>query len=107
MSLCNDLGIAVVEDCAHSLGATLTEIRRVFFLQGALMTIFGGLLGITLGALIVGAQLQFDLVMITSSLPYPMQFKFINFVSVFATISLLGLLASLAASSRINPRVLD
>ncbi len=91
----------------HSLGATLTEIRRVFFLQGALMTIFGGLLGITLGALIVGAQIQFDLVMITSSLPYPMQFKFINFVSVFATISLLGLLASLAASSRINPRVLD
>ena len=91
----------------HSLGATLNEIRRVFFLQGALMTIFGGLLGITLGALIVGAQLQFNLVMITSSLPYPMQFKLINFVSVFATISLLGLLASLAASSRINPRVLE
>ena len=91
----------------HSLGATFKEIKQVFFLQGAMMTVFGGLLGIGLGTLIVAAQLQFNLVMITPTLPYPMQFTFLNFVSVFATISILGILASLAASSRVQEKMLE
>ena len=91
----------------HSLGATFKEIKHVFFLQGAMMTVFGGLLGIALGVLIVAAQLQFNLVMITPTLPYPMQFTILNFVSVFATISILGILASLAASSRVQEKMLE
>ena len=91
----------------HSLGATFKEIKQVFFLQGAMMTVFGGLLGIALGVLVVAAQLQFNLVMITPTLPYPMQFTILNFVSVFATISILGILASLAASSRVQEKMLE
>lgn len=91
----------------HSLGSTFGEIKKIFFLQGALMTIAGGLLGVTIGALVVGAQLQFDLVMITYELPYPVKFELWNFIVVIATISILGILASFAAASRVQPRLVE
>ncbi len=91
----------------HSLGATIPEIRRVFFMQGGLMTLCGGMLGLLLGALIVAGQITFEWVMITPSLPYPMKFMPVNFIAVFATISILGLLASYLASSRIQPKLLE
>ncbi|MFD2825069.1 ABC transporter permease [Leeuwenhoekiella polynyae] len=90
----------------HSLGASLKEIKKIYFLQGAMMTVFGGLIGIFLGALIVGAQLQFQLKMITPTLPYPMEFTLMNFLAVFFTISILGILASYLASSTIRPKLL-
>ncbi|MEH6658732.1 ABC transporter permease [Leeuwenhoekiella marinoflava] len=91
----------------HSLGASLKEIKKIYFLQGAMMTVFGGLIGIFLGALIVGAQLQFQLKMITPTLPYPMEFTLVNFLAVFFTISILGILASYLASSTIRPKLLE
>ncbi|MAN59170.1 MAG: ABC transporter permease, partial [Flavobacteriaceae bacterium] len=44
----------------YNLGATVKEIRSIFFLQGVLMTTLGGLLGIGLGVLLVVLQLQFE-----------------------------------------------
>jgi lipoprotein-releasing system permease protein len=84
------------------MGSTTDEIKRIFFLQGSLMTIVGGIIGLIIGATIVILQQQFDLVMITPSLPYPVTIKIINFVIVLLTIGILGVLASKIASSRIN-----
>lgn len=84
------------------MGSTTDEIKRIFFLQGSLMTIVGGIIGLIIGASIVILQQQFDLVMITPSLPYPVTIKIINFVIVLLTIGVLGVLASKIASSRIN-----
>jgi len=91
----------------HSMGASLKEIKKIFFLQGAMMTVFGGLLGLAIGSLVVGAQLLFELKMITPTLPYPMQFTAMNFLAVFLTISILGVLASYLASSTIRPKLLE
>ena len=91
----------------YNLGATIKEIRRIFFLQGALMTVLGGILGIVLGVLIVWAQLQFKLVYITASLPYPVKLNVLNVVVVFVTITLLGLIASKIAASRVRKRLLS
>lgn len=90
-----------------SLGATLKEIRRVFFLQGSLMTVFGGGLGLLLGFLIIWLQKIFEWVMITPSLPYPVSIKPINFLIVFMTISVLGIMASKIASGRITKRLVS
>ncbi|MDC8002294.1 FtsX-like permease family protein [Aequorivita todarodis] len=90
----------------YNMGASLKEIRRIFFLQGTLMSLLGGLLGIFLGILAVLAQLKFEFVSITSTLPYPVQLKLINIVIVFATISVLGVLASKIASSRVREKLL-
>ena len=85
-----------------SMGATVKEIKRVFFLQGIIITVLGGLLGITLGVIIIYLQLELKLFYITPSLPYPVELKFMNCVTVFFTITILGVLASFMASNRIN-----
>tara|TARA_R110000850_G_scaffold67827_1_gene151498 strand:+ start:501 stop:1706 length:1206 start_codon:yes stop_codon:yes gene_type:complete len=90
----------------YNLGASLPEIRRIFFLQGTLMTVLGGLLGIFLGILAVMAQLKFEFVAITSTLPYPVKLKLLNIVIVFVTISVLGIIASKIASSRVREKLL-
>lgn len=90
----------------YNMGASLHEIRRIFFLQGTLMTLIGGLFGIFLGILAVLAQLKFELVAITSTLPYPVKLEAVNIVIVFVTISVLGIIASKIASSRVREKLL-
>jgi|TARA_R100001460_G_scaffold84086_9_gene125178 lipoprotein-releasing system permease protein len=90
----------------YNLGASLPEIRSIFFLQGTLMTVLGGLLGIILGILAVMAQLKFEFVAITSTLPYPVKLELLNIVIVFITISVLGIIASKIASSRVREKLL-
>ncbi len=89
-----------------NLGVTVKEIQRVFFFQGSLMTILGGTLGLLLGFIIVWIQKIFSLFMITPSLPYPVLIKPINFVIVFVTISVLGIIASKIASARISKKLI-
>ena len=85
-----------------NLGTTTREIRRIFFLQGSLMTILAGIIGLTLGFIIVFLQKQFELIMLTPSLAYPVELKLINFIVVMLTILVLGILASKLASQRIT-----
>src|SRR6476620_10251397 len=73
-----------------SVGMNIKEIQNVFLLQGTLLTIVGGLIGIALGVIIVFVQQQFKVVMITESLPYPVIFNFTNVFIVFFTIFILG-----------------
>jgi lipoprotein-releasing system permease protein len=90
-----------------NLGATLKDIRKIFFLQGSLMTVLGGGLGLLIAYIILWFQKMFSLVMITPSLPYPVSIKPINFLIVFITITILGLTASKIATSRINKRLIS
>ena len=90
-----------------NLGATLRDIRRIFFLQGSLMTLIGGVIGLIIGLFVIILQKSFDLVMITASLPYPVTIKAENFVIVFFTITILGILASKLASVRISKSLIE
>ncbi|PQB05438.1 ABC transporter permease [Aureitalea marina] len=85
-----------------NLGATLKEIRQIFFFQGVIMTSLGGIIGILLGIILVYLQLQFEWVSITPSLAYPVKFKWINVIVVLLTISTLGMLAARIASIRVK-----
>tara|TARA_R110000850_G_scaffold271031_2_gene404776 strand:+ start:168063 stop:169229 length:1167 start_codon:yes stop_codon:yes gene_type:complete len=104
--------IMIILDKKHNiktlkyLGATIKEIRRIFYLQGVLMTVLGGVIGIFLGVIIVLLQLEFDLVMITATLPYPVKIEFYNIIIVFLTIVLLGVIASKIASGRVKESML-
>ncbi len=84
------------------LGASITDLRRVFFIQGSLMTIIGGIIGLLIGIAIVSAQIHFKIVHIAPELPYPFAMQFSNIVIALGTISVLGILASYVASKRIN-----
>lgn len=83
-----------------NLGASPVQIRNIFFAQGVFMTLLGGSLGLFVGVVVVYLQLEFDLVMITPSLPYPVAITGQNIFVVLLTISLLGIIASYIAASR-------
>ncbi|WP_346881803.1 FtsX-like permease family protein [uncultured Algibacter sp.] len=85
-----------------NIGATIKDIRKIFFYQGCLMSIIGGFIGLFTALIITALQKAFGLVMITPSLAYPVTIKIENFFIVFFTISILGILASKIASVRIS-----
>lgn len=89
----------------HNMGATLKEIRRIFFLQGTLMTVLGGILGIILGVIAVVLQLNYSIIYITRTLPYPVKLEATNAIIVFLTIGVLGVIASWIASSRVRKKL--
>ncbi|MEJ6791778.1 MAG: ABC transporter permease [Lacinutrix sp.] len=88
-----------------NVGATVKDIRKIFFLQGALMSVFGGLIGLAVSTLLIVFQLYGPdnmKVMITQTLAYPVAFHAVNLVIVFLTITVLGIIASKIASVRIT-----
>lgn len=72
------------------------------FYQGLLVSFFGAVAGLLLGLLITQLQISFGFLMISSSLPYPMEITPTNTVIVFITILVLGAIASWIGSSRIS-----
>lgn len=84
----------------HSLGATPNQIKNIFFIQGMLMTGLGGIVGLGVAVILILLQINYDLVMITPNLPYPVQMKVENIVIVLLTIFTLGFIASYIAAGR-------
>jgi len=91
----------------YSLGATIKEIKRVFVLQGFLLSVLGLIIGLSVGIILVLLQKKYSLFMITQNLAYPVEFTFFNVFSVVITILVLGFLASKIASSRISKKLVE
>ncbi|WP_373057193.1 ABC transporter permease [Zunongwangia sp. H14] len=83
-----------------SLGATPNQIKNIFFLQGMLMCFIGGIIGLGCSIVLIYLQLQYDLVMITPTLPYPVSITAENILLVILTIGILGVIASYIAAGR-------
>jgi lipoprotein-releasing system permease protein len=90
-----------------NLGTEIKNLRKIFLLQGTLLSVFGGIIGLLLGVVIVVLQQQFKLVMITPTLAYPVVFTIENVLIVMTTIISLGFIASLIASSRVSKKLLE
>lgn len=86
----------------YKVGATVSSIRQIFFLQGMLMTTIGGIVGVGLGLLILYLQQQYSLIMITYNIAYPVQLSVATVCIVLATLLVLGFIASLIASRSIK-----
>lgn len=91
----------------YNLGVSVKEIRKIFVLQGFLLSLFGLIVGLVLAVILVVLQKQFGLFMITSTMAFPVEFKFFNLIVVFFTILILGYLASKIASRRITKEVVE
>ena len=88
------------------MGLSIREIRRIYFLQGLVVSIFGGLIGIGVASLLIGSQMVFGWLRISASLAYPVSFEWFNVGVVLGTISVLGVLASWVASLRVNEKLI-
>lgn len=94
-----------------ALGATPRSLRAIVAWQGLLLSMTGGLLGMGLGALIVWLQQQFGFITLGSNTTfvvsaYPVAMRAGDFLLVFATVVVVGLLTALwpafIASRRID-----
>jgi lipoprotein-releasing system permease protein len=90
-----------------NLGTEINTLRKIFLLQGTLLSVFGGIIGLVLGIILVLLQQQYELIMITPTLAYPVVFSLENVLIVLGTIVSLGFVASLIASSRVSKKLLD
>lgn len=90
-----------------NLGVTIKEIKRIFVLQGFLLTFFGMLIGLSIGVILVFLQQAFGWFKIVGEMPYPIEFRFSNLFIVIFTITILGFLASKIAGSRISKEFID
>ena len=90
----------------YNLGANIKEIKRIFVLQGFLLTVFGLAAGLFLGIILVFLQEKYHLVMITAHLAYPVELTAFNVFIVTITILVLGFLAAKIASSRITKKMI-
>ena len=91
----------------NSLGVQVRDLRKIFLYQGTLLCIYGGLLGLAIGVVLVLLQQQFGFLMVTTTMAYPVKFEVTNLIIVLLTIVPLGFLASLIASSRISKKLLQ
>ncbi len=90
----------------YNIGLTFKDIRKVFFIQGIIISILGLLFGLILGSTLILIQQHFSLLMITQTIAYPVIFKLENIIIVILTIIPLGIISSWIASGRVNKEIL-
>lgn len=91
----------------YNLGTEIKDLRKIFLLQGTLLCVVGGIIGVVLGLVIVFLQQQFQLIMITDTLAYPVKITIMNVFVVLGTVIALGFVASLIASSRVSKKLME
>ncbi len=89
------------------MGFTEKKLRKIFVIQGFLLTSFGMLAGLMTGILLILLQKNYHFVKINPVMPYPVAFRWSNVALVVATILILGWISARIASSRINKRLLE
>lgn len=88
-----------------SLGAGKKLIQGIFFFEGMMISMIGCVSGIAAGALFCVVQMQYGLIKMGSKLTvmdaYPVKIVFIDFITVFLTVSVIAVAAS-AISARLS-----
>jgi lipoprotein-releasing system permease protein len=80
----------------YSIGFTKKDVRNLFFYEGLLINILGGLIGLVLGLLICYLQIWFGIVPIQESImeSYPIEVEFMDIIYILITVISVGLLSS-------------
>lgn len=85
-----------------NLGLKEKDIKKVFFIQGILLTVFGLITGLVISFILLLIQQKFGVFKINPYLPYPIAITVSNFLLVIITILILGVIAAFIASSRVK-----
>lgn len=96
----------------HSMGANNQLIKRIFRVEGMMVSVVGGIIGLILGAVLCFLQQEFSLITLGGGEgsfiieAYPVEMKFIDFIYVFLTVLIIGYLAAYYPVSRISRKYL-
>ena len=97
----------------HSLGANNTLIKRIFLLEGLMISLIGALAGLILGGLLSWTQQEFGIITLGQGEAfyiidaYPVEVRFPDFVYVFITVFVIGYFAAWLPARRISRKYLS
>jgi len=85
------------------LGLTLSEIKKIFMIQGFAMTFLSGLAGLILGLILIFLQQKSPFLFIPqTNMPYPVEFHWTNVLWVLLTIVFMGGFATYIAILKLD-----
>ncbi|MHC1707602.1 MAG: ABC transporter permease [Bacteroidales bacterium] len=96
-----------------SLGAHKSEIRRIFLLEGWLISFIGSLSGLFIGFILCWLQQHYGIVRLGETpgtflvQAYPVSMNYLDFLGVFITVNIIGFIAAWFPSKRISQRYLE
>lgn len=97
----------------YGMGANNKTIKRIFLLEGVLISSLGAVLGLFLGAVLCWLQLRFGLIGLGSDAnafivpAYPVKMVALDFMAVFFTVFLIGLMAAWYPVRQISKKYLE
>ncbi len=81
----------------HDMGADIQLIRKIFLMEGLLITIIGAVLGLILGTFVCWLQVKFSLVRFTEGYvvdAYPIKLELTDFIMISGVVLLIGFFAA-------------
>lgn len=84
----------------NSMGLRAAQIRNIFYWEGFLLSLTGGMTGMILGAIVCWIQMEFGIVKLGTSgafvvEAYPVAMEIMDFLIILGTVIIIGLLASI------------
>ncbi|MGB0391997.1 MAG: ABC transporter permease [Salibacteraceae bacterium] len=91
----------------RGMGATVQTIKRIFFVEGLLISLTGGIVGLVLGVLLVVAQSQFGFIPVEGLLIdyYPVELQMMDVFSILTIIIVIGSFAAMLPSRVVLSRL--
>ena len=80
----------------YSIGLTRKDVRNLFFYEGMLINIFGGLIGIAIGLIICYIQIGTGVVPMDAQaeIPFPIIIKGMDLINIIITVFVIGFISS-------------
>ncbi len=97
----------------QSMGANNQLIRKIFLMEGSMISIIGAFLGLLLGSLICVLQMQFGFISLGQGEgtfvvdAYPVVMQALDFIYIFITVCTIGILAAWIPARQISKKYLE
>lgn len=97
-----------IKTFAH-MGFSEKLIRKIFLWEGMMISVYGGIIGLVLGMVIILLQQKFGFIPMEGSFAvssFPVTMKFTDFIAIFSMVIAIGFLATILPVKRISKSIL-
>lgn len=81
----------------NNMGADIKLIRRIFLIEGMLITIIGAILGVAIGTLLCWLQMKFEFITMSEGLvinAYPVKVEMLDILAILTSVLFIGFIAA-------------
>jgi ABC-type antimicrobial peptide transport system permease subunit len=76
------------------MGADIHLIRKIFLMEGMLITIIGAFLGLLSGSILCWIQQHYEIIKMSENLAYPVKFQTSDILLILITVLSIGFVAA-------------